>query len=78
MSAKQIMDNIKSYNCRFVEFTGGEPMEQENIYPLLQRLCDENYTVAIETGGHIDLQYVDERVIKIIDINRISSCIFKK
>ena len=84
MSAAQIRERISSWPCRFVEFTGGDPLEQEAIYPMLRQLCDEGYEVAIETGGHVDARYVDERVIRIIDVkcpgsrmqslNQLSNC----
>ena len=65
---KEILQTIQQYDCRFVEFTGGEPLEQENVYPFMKYLCDEGYTVAVETGGHINTEFVDERVIRIIDM----------
>jgi len=68
MTAQEIIDTVQSYNCSFVEFTGGEPLEQENIYPLLTWFCNNNYTVAIETGGHVNTEFVDERVVRIIDM----------
>lgn len=68
MTGQQIIETIKGYDCKFIEFTGGEPLEQENIYPLMRWLCDEGYTVAVETGGHINTEYVDERVIRIVDM----------
>ncbi len=68
MTAAQIIEQIRRWPCNFVEFTGGDPLEQENIYPLMRHLCDAGFEVAIETGGHIDAQYVDERVIRIIDL----------
>ena len=68
MTLGEIVERVKSYPCRFVEFSGGEPLEQESIYPLMTELCNQAYTVAIETGGHVDTRFVDERVIRIIDI----------
>ena len=35
-----------------VEITGGEPLLQADVYPLMQRLLDAGKTVLIETGGH--------------------------
>jgi 7-carboxy-7-deazaguanine synthase len=67
-TAAEIIQKVKSYNCNFVEFTGGEPLEQENTFALMKFFCDEGYEVAVETGGHIDTELVDERVIKIIDM----------
>jgi 7-carboxy-7-deazaguanine synthase len=68
MTADDIVEKVKSYKCPFVEFTGGEPLEQENVYPLMKYFCDSGYTVALETGGHINIAYIDERVIRILDV----------
>lgn len=65
---EDVVAKIEDYGCKFVEFTGGEPLEQPNIYPLLGRLCDDGYTVAVETGGHIFAPHIDTRVIRIFDI----------
>lgn len=63
-----IVEEIRKHDCSFVEFTGGEPLEQPNVLPLMTYLCDNGYKVAVETGGHIDTQEVDSRVIKILDM----------
>lgn len=78
MSPNEIMNIIKSYKCRFVEFTGGEPLEQEGVYELMSHLCDEDYNVAVETSGYILLDKVDPRVIKILDIKCPGSGMHKK
>lgn len=64
----QVLLHVQKYNCRFVELTGGEPLEQPEVLTLMRRLCDMGYTVAVETGGHVDISSVDERVIRIVDI----------
>ena len=51
-----------------VEVTGGEPHEQEAVYPLMERLLDAGRTVLLETGGHVPLDRVDPRVVKIVDV----------
>jgi 7-carboxy-7-deazaguanine synthase len=55
-------------SCRFIEFTGGEPLEQPEVFEMMKQLCDLGYTVAVETGGHIDVRQVDERVVTIMDV----------
>lgn len=67
-TAGHILAEIERIGCSFVEFTGGEPMEQPNVLPLMAHLCDRNFTVAIETGGHVDVSNVDPRVIRIVDV----------
>jgi 7-carboxy-7-deazaguanine synthase len=51
-----------------VEVTGGEPLEQEAVYPLMEELLDRGKTVLLETGGHVPLGRVDPRVVKIVDV----------
>jgi 7-carboxy-7-deazaguanine synthase len=64
---------VREYGCNFVEFTGGEPLEQPNVFALMKYYADEGFTVAVETGGHIDTEPCDERVIRIIDMKTPSS-----
>jgi 7-carboxy-7-deazaguanine synthase len=51
-----------------VEITGGEPLEQDGVYPLMGALLDAGRTVLLETGGHVPLVRVDPRVVKIVDV----------
>jgi 7-carboxy-7-deazaguanine synthase len=51
-----------------VEITGGEPLLQKDVYPLMQRLLDEGLKVLIETGGHISIADVPDGVVRIIDV----------
>ncbi|MCO6465075.1 MAG: radical SAM protein [Bradyrhizobiaceae bacterium] len=68
MNVDELLERIKQYRCAFVEFTGGEPLEQPEILQVMTQLCDEGYTVAVETGGHMDITVVDPRVIRIVDV----------
>lgn len=68
MTGREIMDQIKSYDCSFIEFTGGEPLEQIAVHGLMKHCCELGYTVAIETGGHMDISHIDPRVIRIMDV----------
>lgn len=54
--------------CNLVEVTGGEPMLQANVIPLMQGLLDRGYTVLLETGGSLDLSAVPRDVRKIVDL----------
>lgn len=73
MTGSEILEKIRSYNCDFIEFTGGEPLEQLAVFPLMSYCAEHFQTVAVETGGHIDTELVDRRVIKIIDMKTPSS-----
>ena len=64
----QVLTRIASYPARLVEVTGGEPLEQEEVYPLMDALLKDGYTVMLETGGHVSVERVPKGVIKIIDV----------
>jgi 7-carboxy-7-deazaguanine synthase len=50
-----IIEKIKKYRCKHICITGGEPLLQENIYDLINRLIKKNYYICIETNGSIDI-----------------------
>src|SRR2546423_8652423 len=52
MSVDAVVARVSEYGCDLVEITGGEPLLQSDVYPLMQRLLDEGRTVLVETGGH--------------------------
>jgi 7-carboxy-7-deazaguanine synthase len=56
-----------------VELTGGEPLLQKNSMPLMQQLCDDGFTVLIETSGAHDISKIDPRVHRIVDLKCPSS-----
>ena len=56
-----------------VELTGGEPLLQRNSLPLMKMLCDEGFTVLLETSGAHDMAPVDFRVRRIMDLKCPSS-----
>jgi 7-carboxy-7-deazaguanine synthase len=68
MSLGEVLSRIEAYPTRLIEVTGGEPLEQEEAYPLMTSLLDRGYTVMLETGGHISIGRVPEAVIKVVDI----------
>jgi 7-carboxy-7-deazaguanine synthase len=56
-----------------VELTGGEPLLQSAVLPLMKALCDDGFTVLIETSGALDIAPVDPRVRRIMDLKCPSS-----
>ena len=68
MAIAAVVEQVRRYDCKLVEVTGGEPMLQKGIYALLDSLLAENYAVMLETSGERDLCKVDPRVIKIMDL----------
>lgn len=68
MAEGDVIAEVGRLGAQLVEITGGEPLEQEGFYALASALCDRGYTVLVETGGHVALDRVDPRVIKIVDV----------
>ena len=68
MPLDEVLSVVAGYPAKLIEVTGGEPLEQEEVYPLMHSLLDRGYSVMLETGGHRTIVRVPEPVIKIIDI----------
>ena len=51
-----------------VELTGGEPLLQDEVYPLAEKLLAAGYTVMIETSGERFVGRLPREVIKIVDV----------
>jgi len=64
----EIVDRVVKLDCPLVEITGGEPLLQPNVLPLMKRLCDLGKRVLIETSGAHDISHIDPRVIRIMDL----------
>lgn len=64
---------IGNLKLPLVELTGGEPLLQTNALPLLKQLCDDDFTVLVETSGALDISKVDPRVRRIMDLKCPSS-----
>ena len=68
MSVDDVFADVDARGCQTVEVTGGEPLLQPDVYPLMQRLLDSGKTVLIETGGHRSIANVPAGVIRIMDV----------
>ena len=68
LQIEEILDELRAYPTRLVCVTGGEPLAQEEVHPLMRSLLEAGYTVLLETSGALDLSGVDPRVIKIMDL----------
>lgn len=69
MSVEEVLAKVRSYGCKLVEITGGEPLVQKReCCELVTRLCDMGYQVLIETSGSLDASVLDARAIKILDV----------
>lgn len=68
MSIDAVLQQVDTYGSPLVEVTGGEPLLQEDVYPLMERLLQSGRTVLLETGGQIDVSRVPGAVIKVMDV----------
>jgi len=68
MSVEQVVADVAAFDCPVVEITGGEPLLQKDVYPLMQQLLDRGHTVLLETGGHRSIAEVPPGVVRIIDV----------
>lgn len=68
MTLPEILGRVAELNCSLVEITGGEPLLQKNVLPLMSMLCDAGHTVLLETSGAHDISPVDARVHRIMDL----------
>jgi 7-carboxy-7-deazaguanine synthase len=64
----EIVQQVAALRCPLVEVTGGEPLLQKNVLPLMTMLCDAGHTVLLETSGAHDISSVDQRVHRIMDL----------
>jgi 7-carboxy-7-deazaguanine synthase len=68
MTLPEIIERVQAFDCPLVEITGGEPLIQRNVLPLMKELCDRGKTVLIETSGAHDISKIDARVHRIMDL----------
>src|SRR4051812_33305264 len=68
MSIDDVVRAVDGYGCPLVEITGGEPLLQDEVYPLMDRLLQGGHTVMLETGGHRPIDRVPPAVIKVVDV----------
>jgi 7-carboxy-7-deazaguanine synthase len=68
MSVDAVLQQVDRYGSPLVEVTGGEPLLQDDVYPLMERLLESGRTVLLETGGQIDVSRVPLAVIKVMDV----------
>ena len=77
-SVDEIIEDVKRYNCKLVEVTGGEPLMQDECIKLMKKLCNEDFMVMLETAGNMPIKEVDERVKIIMDLKCPSSGMMDK
>ena len=67
-SLEDVLREVEGYECPLVEVTGGEPLLQEAVYPLMESLVELGKTVLLETGGHRSTSRVPVDVVTILDV----------
>jgi 7-carboxy-7-deazaguanine synthase len=70
---EEVLERALALGDDLVEITGGEPLLQPAVYPLMRALCDAEKTVLLETSGAIDTGAVDPRVRVILDVKTPAS-----
>jgi 7-carboxy-7-deazaguanine synthase len=73
MSGEQIMEKVRRAGISLVEITGGEPLLQKDVHPLIENLLKEGYKVLIETNGSLSVKELDRRVVVILDLKTPAS-----
>lgn len=72
-SVEQILTKVKEFGAPHVCITGGEPLLQKEVHPLMTHLCDLGYRVSLETSGSKSCRDVDPRVKIILDVKTPAS-----
>ena len=67
-SLEDVLAEVARYGCPLVEITGGEPLLQDDVYPLMERLLATGRTVLLETGGHRSTERVPPGVVTVLDV----------
>lgn len=68
MTQEEVMEEVRKSGLDLVEITGGEPLIQDEVFPLIDRLINDGYRVLIETNGSIDIGKVNKEAIIIMDV----------
>ncbi len=67
-SVEDVLAEVDRFDCELVEVTGGEPLLQEDVYPLFDGLLSRGKQVLLETGGHRNTERVPGEVVTILDV----------
>ena len=68
MDVGEVAEKVDSFDCGLVEITGGEPLLQQGVHPLIDTLLVRGHAVLIETSGERDISGVDPRVVRLVDL----------
>ncbi len=73
IAISDILEQVSSYQTRYITVTGGEPLAQPACLSLLEQLADKGYEVSLETSGALDVSKVDVRISKVMDLKTPAS-----
>ncbi len=65
---EEIIREVEAAGLRLVEVTGGEPLLQKETPVLVKELCDRGYKVLVETNGSFNIEQIDSRAVRVVDI----------
>jgi 7-carboxy-7-deazaguanine synthase len=68
MSVEEVLERVRQLGGKLVELTGGEPLLQEDVYPLTERLLAEGFRVLVETSGERPIGRLPRAVVKVVDV----------
>lgn len=68
MSVDDVVAAVEQLRCPLVEITGGEPLLQADVIPLMQKLVAAGHEVLVETGGHLPINQLPAEVVAIMDV----------
>ena len=68
MTVEDVLAQVRQLGGKLVEITGGEPLLQDDVYPLTDRLLNEGFRVLVETSGERNIGRLPRAVIKVLDV----------
>ena len=74
----EIVSEVAGHQAPYICVTGGEPLAQPRCLSLLASLCDAGFNVSLETSGALDIQNVDDRVSRVMDVKTPGSGEFSR
>jgi 7-carboxy-7-deazaguanine synthase len=75
---EEIIREVEAAGLKLVEVTGGEPLLQEETPVLVKELCDRGYKVLVETNGSFNIEQIDSRAVRVVDIKTPGSGMLEK
>lgn len=68
MTVDEVLTKVNQFGGPLIELTGGEPLLQDDVYPLSERLLENGFQVLIETSGERYVGRLPREVTKIVDV----------